>query len=350
MQTDSQQKLLRDTAQISVLFFRCGVHAAGVHEFCDECLRIMAQHAGVRDAMIVHGEQGAWQAVAGTGASGVPPERLLADAADAEQLRQNAQWWVIPLNVPGDAGWILAVAKAGSAADAAQHLELLASAIGAGLAAALRMQRAEARLKHLDSILDLSARWQSLADPDELIREIAQSSRELFRAGRATVYLWDRKRNVLVGTCDPSTNNSPTFEVPDNRGAVGQVFRTGWPVRSDASVADARNATDGARDAAMAADAEKEPRARATGPPVAAGNARAASHGLLCVPLKGRRGRLLGALELCHPRDGVFDAQDEAGLIEFAAHAAVAIENSRGHRDPGARGPRAMATPRRALI
>ena len=53
---------------------------------------------------------------------------------------------------------------------------------------------------------------------------------------------------------------------------------------------------------------------------------------LLCVPLRGGTGELLGAFELINKRQANFTAEDQAGLIELAAHAAIALENSQEHQ------------------
>jgi Nif-specific regulatory protein len=46
------------------------------------------------------------------------------------------------------------------------------------------------------------------------------------------------------------------------------------------------------------------------------------------VPLRGKSGELFGAFELINKKSGSFTAEDEAGLIELAGHAAVALENA----------------------
>jgi len=48
---------------------------------------------------------------------------------------------------------------------------------------------------------------------------------------------------------------------------------------------------------------------------------------LLCVPLRGRSDELFGAFELVNKRNGDFTDDDEATLVELAAHAAIALEN-----------------------
>ena len=46
------------------------------------------------------------------------------------------------------------------------------------------------------------------------------------------------------------------------------------------------------------------------------------------MPLRGRDGELFGAFEVINKRDGDFSDDDEAGAVELAAHAGVALENT----------------------
>ena len=49
---------------------------------------------------------------------------------------------------------------------------------------------------------------------------------------------------------------------------------------------------------------------------------------LLAVPLRSANGEMLGVFEVINKRDGDFSSDDEAALVELAAHAAVALENT----------------------
>jgi Nif-specific regulatory protein len=49
---------------------------------------------------------------------------------------------------------------------------------------------------------------------------------------------------------------------------------------------------------------------------------------LLCVPLRGAKGALFGAFEVINKLHGNFSPDDEAALVELAAHAAIALEST----------------------
>ena len=93
------------------------------------------------------------------------------------------------------------------------------------------------------------------------------------------------------------------LRVGDDRGVVGRVLQSGQPMRVD-------DATQpGVIDHQV--DAQLHYRTRT----------------LLCVPVQTRSGERLGVFELVNKRAGTFTREDEEGLTELAAHAAVALEN-----------------------
>jgi Nif-specific regulatory protein len=94
------------------------------------------------------------------------------------------------------------------------------------------------------------------------------------------------------------------LRIPDNRGVVGQVIRTGEPLRVDASTEPGQINHD--------VDSELGYQTQT----------------LLCVPLRGSSGELFGAFELINKCEGSFTPQDEVALTELAAHAAIALENA----------------------
>jgi Nif-specific regulatory protein len=94
------------------------------------------------------------------------------------------------------------------------------------------------------------------------------------------------------------------LRIADNEGVVGQVVRTGQPIRVDAG-----------SDQTMISrrvDAQLNYTTRT----------------LLCVPLRSRKGDILGVFEAINKSDGNFTADDESALVELASHASIALENT----------------------
>ena len=133
---------------------------------------------------------------------------------------------------------------------------------------------------------------------------MAEAATRLLGADRASIFLWDRPNHTLVGRPALGLPDGE-LRIPDDRGVVGEVIRTGQPRRVDAAIEP--DAVDRKVDAQL----------------------RYQTRTLLCVPLRGRSGELFGAFELINKLSGTFTPEDEAALGELAAHAAVALENAR---------------------
>lgn len=316
MQTNSHNQSPRDLVQLAAQILHCGSNSENVAQYCEDTLRILVDHAHVSTAVIAYADQGVWRTVASVGTRGAPENDLLADAADREHPCQDRQWWAIPLRSQKDGTWVLAVRHIEMDVDVTMELKRLASLVGDTLAVVLRLQDVEARWQHLDSILRILTHWYSQSDGGELLRDIANSCRILFSARRAAVYLWDRKRSVLVGTVSPPSEGSATIVIPDQNDTVGRAIRTGLVVR--------------------AAITNEHPASLASANAPAEGELSES----LCVPIQGRRGRVLGAVELQLGSPGSFDSEHEGRLVELARHAAIAMQNNRLDRESLAVNPR----------
>jgi Nif-specific regulatory protein len=96
------------------------------------------------------------------------------------------------------------------------------------------------------------------------------------------------------------------LRIPDDRGVVGQVVQTGEPRRVDADIQQEQKEIDRTVDKQLAFQ----------------------TRNLLCVPLRGRHGEMLGAFEMINKVGGNFTAEDQEALVELATHAGTALENT----------------------
>ena len=60
-----------------------------------------------------------------------------------------------------------------------------------------------------------------------LLEHIAQQSASLLRCERATIFLWDRTHQQLVGR--PALGTNGELRLPENTGVVGKVIESGHP-------------------------------------------------------------------------------------------------------------------------
>jgi Nif-specific regulatory protein len=260
---------------------------------------------------VAGGRSGRWAVVAQSGGRRVLPGELLADVLDRQAAAAGDGWLAVPLPPGGNATDAL-VLHLGSAADADGSLSALAGLAGIlheGRTAVTQRERQHERIRRLEAILKIASQWNQARELRPLLVEMAEAATRLFAADRASIFLWDRRTHTLVGRPALGVEGGE-LRIPDDRGVVGQVVQTGRPLRVDAATEPERIDRD--------VDAQLGYR----------------TDSLLCVPLCDRAGRLFGAFELINKLLAAgFTAEDEAGLMELAAHAAVALENTQDREE-----------------
>jgi Nif-specific regulatory protein len=184
---------------------------------------------------------------------------------------------------------------------AAQTSSQLAPAL-----ALLRQKEKQARrIDRLEAILGIAAQWSQTQEMNVLLERMAEAATRLLGAERASIFLWDRANATLVGR--PALGvESGELRIPDSTGVVGQVVHTKTPRRVDADIAEEQREIDRRVDKQLSFK----------------------TRSLLCVPLVGKQGKVLGAFETINKINGNFTADDEAALTELAAHASIALENT----------------------
>ncbi|MGH7193683.1 MAG: sigma-54 interaction domain-containing protein, partial [Candidatus Saccharimonadales bacterium] len=169
---------------------------------------------------------------------------------------------------------------------------------------AVRARRGrQRRIERLEATLEVTSRWNQHHQVEALLTDMAQAATRLLDADRASIFLWDRPTHTLVAR--PALGvKKDELRIPDNAGIVGQVIRSGEPMRVDPA--------NGQELINRQVDSQLGYKTRT----------------LLCVPLRSRRGEVLGAFEMVNKLHGNFDDDDLATLLELAAQAAVALENA----------------------
>jgi len=229
---------------------------------------------------------------------------LLASALDAERPLARDGWLVTPLDWRAAHPELLAVHFRGPAPHGVQSaVDVLVSALREGLAEIRARRREEVRIQRLEAILEIVSRWNQTREMEDLLVQMAEAATRLVQADRASIFLWDRAEHQLVGRPALGVGNGD-LRIPDNAGIVGRVIATGQPQRLDL--------TDDPATVNREVDQSLGYQTRT----------------LLCVPLRGRAGELFGAFEVINKREGDFTDDDELALVELAAHAGVALENT----------------------
>jgi Nif-specific regulatory protein len=283
-----------------------------VADLLEPALDVVAAATNAEAAAIVRAAAAEWtvEAVRGVGRSAVPLE-LAAEAAGREEIATSDRWLAAPLSdarresgASADTQYVLLVR--GNIPPA--RLESVWHGLSAALDVVGRQERALDRVERLNTILAITQAWQQTNEMETLLVRMAEAATRLLEADRASIFLWDKPNRTIVGRPALGVDEGE-LRLPDDAGIVGQVIQSGEPRRVSSSL-----------------DAAEIDRAvdRQTG---------YRTQTILCVPLVSAAGQRLGAFEVLNKRDGAFTADDERGLMELAAHAAVALENTQQFAD-----------------
>lgn len=261
---------------------------------------------GLGAVAVVGVEAGQYRVLAEAGSSGNVPVALAAEALDRDAPAAAAAWWAVPI-VGGDGVREVLLAQAAGGATKAARLREPPERVAPRLAQALTALRARVRQtrreQRLEAILAVAGQWYQTHDMEVLLERMAQAACQLLSSDRASIFLWDKANRALVGRPALGVEGNE-LRIPDDAGIVGQVVRGGQPRRVDAGH-----------------DQDQVFRQvdRLLG---------YVTRTLLCVPLRGRKGEIFGAFEVINKLSGDFTADDETALVELAAHAAIALENT----------------------
>ncbi|NLX55662.1 MAG: sigma-54-dependent Fis family transcriptional regulator [Planctomycetaceae bacterium] len=273
-------------------------------EFLEQVFGQLCARLDVEAAELAVFERGQWRREAQRGEQAVAPHALLADALDAEQVLVRDGWVAAPLTHVAGVAAVLAVrTTVRLAPERAGSVARVAAALAAGWKTVHERARQRRRIQRLEFLLGITAHWGETLEMDTLLAEIAEASTRLLGAERASVFLWDRQTKTLVGRPALGVQDGE-LRIPEDAGIVGKVIRTGQPQRVDRE--------SGQQEIDRRVDQQLGFETRT----------------LLCVPLRGRGGKLFGAFELINKRSGNFTDEDQTALAELAAHAAVVLENT----------------------
>jgi len=163
--------------------------------------------------------------------------------------------------------------------------------------------KSEIPAEKLRGILEIVRLANAETDLGGLIGLITRQACSLMEADRASLYLLDKETGELHSTMALGLPGK-TIRLQLHQGVAGLVAATGESIVVEDAYADPRfyRAVD-----------------EATG---------YRTRQILCVPIKSRRGDVLGALELLNKRTGNFTMQDEEALCLLAAQVGVALTNA----------------------
>ncbi len=156
-----------------------------------------------------------------------------------------------------------------------------------------------------DALLQIGLAIGSAVETDDLLRLVMGHVTQLLSAERSTLYMVDRRRGeiwskVLQG------DGMREIRLPLGHGVAGDVVATGEPA----------NIHDAYQDPRFLPEFDKASGFR--------------TRSILCTPVWGNGGEVLGAVQVLNRVDGhPFDDDDEQALLAVSAQLSVAMENAR---------------------
>ena len=256
---------------------------------------------------IAESKQGSWSASCEVGQAQSLPAALLSDALDREQALTLGGWWVGPLTPHGQSGELLVLHIPAGSERVAGSLPAAALALGQIVEQIRQQTRYKLDRSRLRAILDAASQWYRIHEMGPLLEQIARAATQLVRADRASIFIWDHRQHELVGRPALGVAGGE-LRIPDDSGIVGQVVQSGQARRVD--LENGQAFIDRRVDKTLGYQTQT----------------------LLCVPLRGAGGDVIGAFEAINKRHGNFTDDDEATLTELAAHASIALANTQDRR------------------
>ena len=163
-------------------------------------------------------------------------------------------------------------------------------------------------LRRVSSLMSIYNRIADALDLDVLLNRLIEIITEALNADRSTLFLHDEETEELfsrVAQGDVSTE----IRFPSDRGIAGSVFTSGEPIIIHDAYADPR----------FNPEVDKRTGYR--------------TRNILCVPLKNREGRIIGATQVLNKHEGDFDKDDRQMLDAITLHASGALENAKLHEN-----------------
>lgn len=166
------------------------------------------------------------------------------------------------------------------------------------------LTEAREEIHRLKVLVEASKLINSSIEPRELFESILQVAREQLGVERGTLYFVDGARGEVWGRiADPPWE----IHLPIGQGLAGTVAVTGETVILQDAPSDPRF------------DRSVDQRTGYT------------TRSMLCVPIKNRRGKIVGVLQLLNKTTGDFGAKDVEFLESVSDHMAIAMQNATVH-------------------
>lgn len=156
----------------------------------------------------------------------------------------------------------------------------------------------------LVSLVKISRSITALTDIDELLKVIAEETKNAIQADRCTVFLWDKETDELWSKVALGLDESQEIRFPADKGLAGYVVKKG----------EALNIPDAYKDSRFNPEVDKKTGYK--------------TKTILCMPIMNNNREIIGAFQVINKIDGIFTKNDEDLLIAIGGSASIALENA----------------------
>lgn len=156
----------------------------------------------------------------------------------------------------------------------------------------------------LVSLVKISRSITALTDIDELLRVIAEETKNAIQADRCSVFLWDKDTDELWSKVALGLDSSQEIRFPAGKGLAGYVVKSGETL----------NIVDAYNDSRFNSEVDKKTGYK--------------TKTILCMPIMNNNKEIIGAFQVINKIDGVFSKNDEDLLIAIGGSASIALENA----------------------
>lgn len=161
-------------------------------------------------------------------------------------------------------------------------------------------------LERLRVLVEASKLINSSIEPEELFSTIVSMAREQLGVERGTLFFVDEAKGEIWARI-PAEGEISEIRLPLGRGIAGTVAATGETV--------------------IVHDAPSDPRFD----PSVDRRSGFRTRSILCVPIRNRKGRIVGVLQLLNKKEGTFGEADLEFLALVSEHVAIGMENATLH-------------------
>lgn len=139
---------------------------------------------------------------------------------------------------------------------------------------------------------------------NNLIRTIAEETKEALNADRCTVFLYDKENNELYSKVATGLDDVEELRIPADKGLAGHVVQTGETI----------NIKDAYKDERFNKNVDKKTGYR--------------TKTILCMPIKNFNQEIIGVFQVLNKFDETFTIDDEDLLVAIASSAGISLENA----------------------